>query len=62
MKQDIDKVIKELETNGVTRTSYIGGYLHTEQGLGDLVENVLGKFGITESRFKQWFNPFEAYS
>jgi len=27
-----------------------------EKGLGDVVEEVLQKFGITEERFKEWFN------
>jgi len=51
---DIDEVIKELEKWGVdSRTSKEE---YNRLGLGDVVEQVLNKFGITESRFKKWFN------
>jgi ABC-type thiamine transport system substrate-binding protein len=50
IKQELDPVIAELETQGVSLND-------TEQsrtGLGDLVEATLTKFGITEERFKAW--------
>ena len=47
---EMDKVIKELEDQGVNVNA-------TEMtGLGDLVEAALTKFGVTEERFKNWFN------
>tara|TARA_B100000287_G_C20477056_1_gene719599 strand:+ start:304 stop:528 length:225 start_codon:yes stop_codon:yes gene_type:complete len=47
---EMDKVIKELEDQGVNVDA-------TEMtGLGDLVEAALTKFGVTEERFKNWFN------
>ena len=47
---EMDKVIKELEEQGVNVDE-------TEMtGLGDLVEAALTKFGVTEERFKNWFN------
>lgn len=48
----MDKVIAELKKQGVSYTA-------TEDqvvGLGDVVENVLTTFGITEERFKYWTN------
>tara|TARA_B100000035_G_scaffold292963_1_gene282015 strand:+ start:794 stop:1030 length:237 start_codon:yes stop_codon:yes gene_type:complete len=51
IKQEMDKVIQELESKGINHTT-------TEQqvvGLGDIVESSLQKFGITQDRFKSWF-------
>ncbi len=48
---DIDKVIHDLEQQGVNLNNY--GEM---EGLGDLVESALKKVGITEERFKSWFN------
>ncbi len=48
----MDKVIKELKSQGIN-------YNSTEQeiiGLGDIVESALNKLGITQERFKYWFN------
>lgn len=51
-KAEMDTVIKDLEAKGVK--------FNTKQeditGLGDVVEATLQKFGITEERFKEWFN------
>lgn len=46
----MDEVIKDLEAQNIS--------LETSEmvGLGDLVENVLAKFGVTEEKFKSWFN------
>lgn len=52
VKHEMKQVIRELKNQGVNMNS-------TEEeimGLGDLVENTLNKFGITQDRFKQWFN------
>lgn len=51
IRRELDPVIKELKELGVQAHS-------TEQdiiGLGDIVEGVLNKFGITQDRFKQFF-------
>lgn len=52
IKNEMDEVIKELESKGISSNS-------TEQsltGLGDVVESVLSSVGITEEKFKEWFN------
>jgi len=52
IKNEMDSVISELEKRGIK-------YNQTEAeetGLGDVVESVLTTFGITEERFKSWFN------
>lgn len=52
IQQEMNQVISELEKRGINVNS------HNEDqiiGLGDVVEDVLKKFGITEERFKQWF-------
>ena len=52
IKEDMNRVIQELKSQGVS-------YDATEDsvvGLGDVVESVLTKFGITQERFKYWFN------
>ena len=48
--KEIDDVIQALEAQNIS--------LETSEtvGLGDLVENVLTKFGITEEKFKSWLN------
>ena len=52
IRNEMDPVMIELMKHGVQHNT-------TEEemtGLGDLVESTLQKFGITEERFKQWFN------
>jgi hypothetical protein len=52
IQKEMNQVISELENRGINVNS------HNEDqivGLGDVVEDVLKKFGITEERFKQWF-------
>ena len=52
IKQEMSPVIEELKKQGVkfnTREEEM-------TGLGDVVESTLQKFGITEERFKAWFN------
>ena len=53
MRPEINKVIKELENRGVNVNSHM---MQDTKGLGDVVEDVLTKFGITQERFKKWFN------
>ncbi len=49
-KEEIDNVIKDLEGQGINNSSA------DMDGLGDLIESTLTKFGITQERFKSWFN------
>jgi len=55
VRDEINEVIKYLAEHGVD-----GQVSHKTEsgrvGLGDVVESALKKFGITEERFKQWFN------
>jgi hypothetical protein len=46
-------VINELESKGVTFDTTQED-LQT-RGLGDVVEGVLTKFGVTQERYKEWF-------
>jgi len=51
IKPDLDKTINFLERQGVS--------VHNASdmaGLGDMVESALSTLGITEERFKDWFN------
>ena len=50
-KLELDKVIFNLEQQGVTPNNY-----EEVVGLGDMVESTLKRLGITEERFKSWFN------
>ena len=54
IKKEIDNVIKDLEQKG------IGSKTSLEEiervGLGDFIELTLEKFGVTQERFKKWFN------
>lgn len=52
IKQEMDKVIHELENSGIDPNSHKKEIV----GLGDIVESALQSFGITEERFKAWFN------
>jgi len=53
IRPEIENVISELEKRGINVNSHIAD---DTKGLGDVVEEVLNKFGITEERFKSWFN------
>lgn len=53
IRQEIDPVIKKLESLGIDPNAHNKDDV---TGLGDVVESVLSSFGITEERFKQWFN------
>jgi hypothetical protein len=51
IRPEMDQIIAELKTQGINHNT-------TEQevvGLGDVVEGVLNKFGITQERFKTFF-------
>ena len=50
-QSEIDRTINELEKDGVNTKNY-----KEVAGLGDLIESALGKVGITEEKFKSWFN------
>ena len=52
IKDDMNKVIKELESRGVTHNMSPDEMT----GLGDVVEQALKSVGITQERFKSWFN------
>tara|TARA_Y100000114_G_C11702110_1_gene298963 strand:- start:412 stop:660 length:249 start_codon:yes stop_codon:yes gene_type:complete len=52
IKQEMQPVIDELKSKGVKFNSNENEI----QGLGDLVETTLKTFGVTEERFKSWFN------
>lgn len=51
-REEISKAIQELEKEGID----LGNYHAQTVGLGDAIEKVLIKLGVTEERFKSWFN------
>lgn len=51
IKSEISEVVSELEKRGID----VNDHLRNKVGLGDVVEDVLKTFGITEERFMQWF-------
>ena len=51
IKNEMDEVINQLEKKGI---KYNQGDDLT--GLGDVVESVLTSMGVTQERFKEWFN------
>lgn len=52
IRNEMDSVINELKSKGITPTA------NDQQltGLGDVVESVLTGLGITQEKFKEWFN------
>ena len=52
IKDDMNGVIKRLEARGIQHNTKEGDVA----GLGDAVESVLSGMGITEERFKSWFD------
>ena len=52
IKREMDNVISELERHDIKFNTNDNEYT----GLGDLVESTLQTFGVTEERFKAWFN------
>ena len=55
IKGEMDDVIEALEKKGINFNTREEEYT----GLGDVVENVLNTFGVTQERFKSWFNQKE---
>jgi hypothetical protein len=53
MREEMDVVISELEKLGVSPSSHLDPNV---VGLGDVIENVLTSVGITQERFKEFFN------
>lgn len=53
IRQEMDQVILKLESQGIRANSHQNDEI---TGLGDLVESALQSVGITEERFKEWFN------
>lgn len=53
IKKEMNEVISELEKRGIDVNAHQG---NSSKGLGDVVEQVLTQFGITEDKFKKWFN------
>lgn len=53
IKQEMDQVIQQLESQGVSPNSHV---VNNVVGLGDVVEGALKSVGITEERFKEFFN------
>ena len=52
IKKEKEPVIEELEKHGITFNTRENEY----NGLGDVLESTLSTFGITEEKFKSWFN------
>lgn len=52
VKREMNQVINALESQGVD----VNSHLSDTKGLGDVVEATLKRFGITEEKFKKWFN------
>lgn len=57
IEKEIEPVIEELIEKGISFNSKE----HEIAGLGDVIEATLQKFGITEERFKQFFNLEECH-
>lgn len=51
IKNEMSEVIKELESKGIKYNDK-----DDVTGLGDVVESVLTSMGVTQERFKEWFN------
>ena len=52
IKKEMDVVIQALEKEGVSFNSTEGEIT----GLGDVVESTLNSLGVTQEKFKYWFN------
>jgi hypothetical protein len=53
-EEELDNIILELESKGISHD--IDPIKFQTKGLGDVVESVLNKFGITQEKYKQWFH------
>ena len=54
VRPEMDQVINELESKGINST--MSKEELQNRGLGDVVEGMINKFGITQERYKEWFN------
>tara|TARA_B100001094_G_scaffold331707_1_gene400997 strand:+ start:6081 stop:6329 length:249 start_codon:yes stop_codon:yes gene_type:complete len=54
VRREINQVINALESEGVDVNSHMTQ--KDTKGLGDVVEATLQRFGVTEEKFKKWFN------
>ncbi len=52
IQKEMEPVIVALEKKGIQFNSTEDEFV----GLGDIVESTLQSFGITEDKFKRWFN------
>jgi hypothetical protein len=52
VRPELDKLIEELETKGIAQDANPENVV----GLGDVVESTLTKLGITQERYKEFFN------
>ena len=53
IRKEMNQVINALESKNIDVNSHLQ---NDTRGLGDVVEDTLKSFGITQERFKQWFN------
>lgn len=53
IKKEMDVAIQKLESMGIDPNSHKNEEM---TGLGDVIEYALQSVGITEERFKAWFN------
>lgn len=53
IRSEMEPVMEELKRQGVTHNTTPEEL--ERMGLGDVVEQVLNNFGITQDRFKSWF-------
>ena len=55
IRKEMNNVISKLEEKGINANSHIDSNVDLV-GLGDVIEKALQSFGITEEKFKEWFN------
>lgn len=53
IQKEMDTAIQQLESMGIDPNAHLKD---DTTGLGDVVESVLNSIGITQERFKYWFN------
>jgi hypothetical protein len=55
IRKEMNNVISKLEKKGINANSHMDSNVDLV-GLGDFIEQTLQSFGITEEKFKEWFN------
>lgn len=55
IRKEMNNVIDRLEKQGINANSHMDANVDMT-GLGDVVEKALQSFGITEEKFKEWFD------